>query len=248
MTRSRRRAQQSPSLSLCNKLHRPPPGPGPRCCGATRGRCPCAAALARGKSVCAAHSGPLRGRCCPGAWLRCAPPLPPASVPSGAPPGASRGGPRPGSLAPPIGPGRARCSGGSCPPASSLRAVLRPVPARAQVARGVAPVALAWLRAPFRSPCARCGLPPPPAPAPRRRGPPPAAVRPGQRRPRCCPGLRLRCACPRSSRRGACGGAAPRFLRPPAPRRLWGLGCAAAAALHQIGGSCQGSGQAARGP
>ena len=51
-------------------------------------------------------------------------------------------------------------------------------------------------------------VPPPPAPAPRRRGPPPAAP------------AGLRCAGPRGSRRGAYGGAAPRFLRPPAPRRF----------------------------
>lgn len=106
-------------------------------------------------------------------------------------------------------PALARRSGGSRPPSASLRSALRRGPARAACAR---PVGCAR---PWAAPGSRCASPCAPLRAPAAlpgrlglgRGPPSAAP------------LGLRCACPRGSRRGACGGAAPRFLRPPAPRR-----------------------------
>lgn len=106
-------------------------------------------------------------------------------------------------------PALARRSGGSRPPSASLRPALRRVPARAACAR---PVGCAR---PWAAPGSRCASPCAPLRAPAALlgrlglglGPPSAAP------------LGLRCACPRGSRRGASGGAAPRSSRPPAPRR-----------------------------
>lgn len=118
--------------------------------------------------------------------------LPPARRALRASPGGRRGPPAPGSLAPPIGPGRARRAGGSCPPPSSLRA--RPGPARRRAGSVLAP-GRPWAAPGSAAPCPprRCGLP---VSAPRpalRRGPPPAAgLRPGRASP-----------APRGSRRGA---------------------------------------------
>lgn len=167
-------------------------------------------------------------------------PLPPARRRSGAAPAACGGtsGPRRSPSRPAwlglSAPALARRSGGSRPPSAALRVGLRPGPARAQLARRCA-AGRPWA-APgsLRSPSAPLRAPLRPVSGSLRPGPPP---------PPPLRGLRGGCAaaCPSRLRRGAFGGASPRFLRPPAPR-LGGLGrrCGGVAALRQLGGSAAG--------
>ena len=143
-----------------------------------------------------------------------APPPPSARARSGLR-RAFAGGDPAGSLAPPIGPGRARRPGAVRPPVALAagRPAGRP---------GSGP--LAWALGSPGRPAGRCGLPvvalgPLRAPwlpggCSLRRGPPAA--------PGCA---RLRFACPPGSRRGPMAALAGRFFRPPGPRRLgvWGV-------------------------
>lgn len=178
-------------------MRRGHPGPLPR------RRC-----AARGKSGMRGKSRPPRGGFRPRALAPCRGPLPSARRRSGL--RRAFAGPLPG---PALwlrlsGRGRARRSGGSFPPASSLRAVLRPGPARARVARGVASVALGLLRAPCWSPSALLR-----APAAARPGSPPPG--PPSRRP-CGAALRWPSRLPPG---GLWRGCAPLFTAP-APRRF----------------------------
>lgn len=194
----------------------PGPGPAPADRGGTRPRFPCAAALARGKKGVRGTFGPLRSPCRPRARFA----LPSARARSGLRRAFAAPVPGLGSLAPPVGPSRARPSGRSCPPPPSLRAVLRPGPVRARSPR---PCCSGSPCGPLWAPCGRPWAPP--GSPPRQR----AARCAGAPLPR--PGCaRLRFACPRCSRRGPMAALSGRFFRPPGPRRFWGLGRSAAAA------------------
>ena len=212
---------------------RPGPAPAP---GGTRPRCPCAAALARGKKVCWRTSAPSARASAlgPGSAVRSAAALGPPSLRGfgcacGAP--LRRVGSRPGLLPRPIGacaspPLRRRPR----PPAASLRAVLRPGPARPPATRPGRCGRPCLLRVGLR-PALRClRAPCVPLGGARRRGPPgavpPASCPPSSLgRLAAWPGFGLR-----GSRPGLRRGFAP-LLRPSGP----GVGGSAACGRRGTG-------------